>query len=382
MSKSQTHCVMPHIGLAVQNNGDFCVCNVNDASFKTNNHEVMFVHKDQLSSAWNSYTRRMIGAALDRDRAVTSCKTCFDFEAAGKKSQRIMFNEQYSNVAPLGNQPRVLILKPGNTCNLACRMCNAETSSGWYRDSHAVAQLNGDTRTLHEYTEKYEHIRNGFSKHNTQLWETFVEWMSGIEQLDIYGGEPMLMPTLFDSLEQVQHKTAKLTLHTNGTIFNTKYLRTLASYRSVDLHISIDSDCAEELEYIRYPANAELIFSNIKRYRDFFAEFANVKLSITVTVTPFNVVQIDRIVAGLKLYDLPVSLNFVTDPIEYDIRNMPNKAEIANGIRNNDAVKNFLLQDVTDPNAWESFLSKTQQLDTLRSQSYEKVFGTCTRIRT
>ena len=35
--KSPTYCVMPHIGLSVQNEGDICVCNLNDQSLQLDN---------------------------------------------------------------------------------------------------------------------------------------------------------------------------------------------------------------------------------------------------------------------------------------------------------------------------------------------------------
>ena len=369
-----THCVMTQIGLAVQNNGDFCVCNLNNKSFESASQEVLFVNKNTLTEAWNSQTRN----AITKD----SCQACFDIEASGGSSQRQRINAKMAGVEPLPDQPRVLILKPGNVCNLACRMCNAETSSGWYQDSYALAQQDGYTGTINAYTQSFEHIRNGFSKHNTEFWNTFTTWMDNVERLDIYGGEPMLMPALFDSLELVANKNAHITLHTNGTIFNEAYLATLAKYRSVHLHISVDSDSAAELEYIRYPVPASTVFDNLNKYREFFKSHRNVRTELTVTVTPFNIQQIDRITVGLYQYRMPLSLNFVTSPAMYDVRNMPNKAAIAEHIRVNKTAKNFLLQEATDPTAWDLFVSQTQKLDLLRQQSYQEVFGALTKNRT
>jgi sulfatase maturation enzyme AslB (radical SAM superfamily) len=358
---------MTQIGLAVQNNGDFCVCNLNNKSFESASQDVLFVNKNTLTEAWDSRTRHEIG--------VDSCNACFDLERTGTKSQRQRYNLNLASVQPMGEQPRVLIVKPGNTCNLACRMCNAETSSGWYKDSFSLAQQDGYAGTIAEYTREFDHIRDGFSKHNTEFWETFTQWMDNIVQLDIYGGEPMLMPALFDSLSRVKNKDAHITLHTNGTIFNEDYLLTLREFRKVNLHISVDSDCAKELEYIRYPVVASTVFDNLNKYWEFFRGHKNVKTEITITVTPFNIQQIDRITVGLYKYNLPLSLNFVTSPAMYDVRNMPNKETVASNICVNKTAKNFLLQEATDSTAWDSFIVQTQKLDALRMQSYSQVFG-------
>lgn len=382
MNKSDTYCVMPHIGFAVQNNGDFCVCNLNNKSFESAGQQVLFVNKDKLTDAWNSQTRKQISNLLDNNQTAASCQLCFDLEATGSVSQRQRYNQKMAQVGPLADQPRVLIIKPGNVCNLACRMCNAETSSGWYSDSHALEQQDGYTGTLHDYTRSFEHIRDGFSKHNSEFWTTFVTWMDQVEYLDVYGGEPMLMPALFDSLAIVANKNAHITLHTNGTIFNESYLLTLAKYRSVHLHISVDSDSAAELEYIRYPVSAATVFDNLNKYREFFKNYKNVKTQLTVTVTPFNIKQIDRIAKGLGQYRMPLSLNFVTSPAMYDIRNMPNKEAIAEHIRINKTAKNFLLQDATDKTAWDLFIRQTQRLDLLRMQSYQELFGALTKNQT
>ena len=39
---------MSHAGMAIQNDSDFCCCNVNSQSWKNGKHEVMFVHNKGL----------------------------------------------------------------------------------------------------------------------------------------------------------------------------------------------------------------------------------------------------------------------------------------------------------------------------------------------
>jgi organic radical activating enzyme len=378
-----TKCIMPHIGLALQNNGDFCVCNVNPMSFKNNQQQVMFVHKDKLEDAWGSYTRRMIATALDRGRDLKECAHCTDLEKANDSSPRLQFNTLFKDVVPMASQPRVFVLKPGNTCNLACRMCNAETSSGWYKDSYNIAvKREGYTGTSQEYTKEFEHIRNSFNASNVDYWDTFTKWLPKLVYLDIYGGEPMLNPALFDSLGRAVEANTQIQLHTNGTIFNPKYLDTLTRYPKVRFAVSIDSDNEDELNYIRYPANAKTILSNLVKIAEFFKPHKNVELVITTTVTPLNIVQLDRIVDNLNQLKLPVALNAVNTPSEYDIRHIPVgvREQIYNRISKNKIIKsqgidNLLMQTIPGCDVhWPKFWQHTQDLDQLRNQKFADVF--------
>ena len=378
MDQSKTHCVMPHKALALQNNGDFCVCNINNMSFETKTREVMYVHNTSLKDAWNSHTRKMVSAALDRDRKLPACSHCFDLEQSGSSSARTQFNSKFSSLPTLTTQPQVFILKPGNTCNLACRMCNPATSSGWYKDAYQLAIKNeGFVGSAAKYSQTFEHIRNSFNQNNTEFWDTFVEWLPNMAFVDIYGGEPFLAPALFNALERVvdtgQSKNTSLQLHTNITIFNLHYLEILSKFKSVKIGLSIDSDCIKELEYIRYPVKAETVFDNLEKFKQASKEYSNITFGICITVTPLNVLHISRIKQKLDQY-LPAYLNIVTSPEEYDIRHIPLSVRkiIAN---RNPSVAKFIMQTVPGCDIyWPKFWKHTKDLDQLRAQSFEDTF--------
>lgn len=378
MDQSNTYCVMPHKALALQNHGDFCVCNVNNMSFETKTREVMYVHNTSLKDAWNSHTRKMIAAALDRDRILPGCTRCFDLEESNNISPRKEFNNTFGSLATLTTQPQVFILKPGNTCNLACRMCNPATSSGWYKDAYQLAIKNKDfVGSATEYSQTFEHIRNSFNQDNTEFWDTFVEWLPNMVFVDIYGGEPFLAPALFDALERVvdtgQSKNTSLQLHTNITIFNLRYLKILSQFKSVKIGLSIDSDCNKELEYIRYPVKADTVFDNLEKFKQASKEYSNVTFGICITVTPLNVLHVSQIKQKLDQY-LPAYLNIVTSPEEYDIRHIPLSVRkiIAN---RNPSVAKFIMQTVPGCDIyWPKFWKHTKDLDQLRGQSFEDTF--------
>jgi organic radical activating enzyme len=97
--------------------------------------------------------------------------------------------------------------------------------------------------------------------------------------VDIYGGEPFLTPALFDALQRVadagQSHNTSLRLHTNVTIFNQQYLEILSKFKSVSIGLSVDSDQHKELEYIRYPVNASVVFDNLEKFKQISNKYQN-----------------------------------------------------------------------------------------------------------
>jgi len=386
MLESKTYCVMPHIGLSIQNHGDLCVCNRNDQSLKNNQQEVIFVHKDSLRDSWASPTRKMIIDLLDSGQGMPQnqdnhhCQDCYDYEQAGKISPRQTLNELFKDVIPSVTQPRVLIIKPGNVCNLACRMCNPETSSSWYTDAYKIAvKREGVTESFAKYTKNFEHIRNGFNKDNINFWSNLAEWLPGLVFLDIYGGEPFLSKELFDTLDKSPSpENTSLRLHTNVTIYNEKYLEILSRYKSVNIGLSIDSHIPDQLNYIRYPIDADEILENLQKFKNFFIDNNNVKLNITCTVNNLNIYNIDEIFTELSNYGFSVGFNFVSYPGEYDVRILPSnvKSEILNkNLKIRDQFGEFLLQELPGADVHlKKFWQITKDLDSFRNQSFEKMF--------
>ena len=378
MTKSDTYCILPHTAMAFQNNADICCCNVNSESWKNKKHEVMFVHSHPLKDAFKSYSRRLVATALDNGIKHPSCQVCWDQESAGTSSLRQLFNNQFANITPLPDQPRILIIKPGNTCNFACRMCGPDTSSGWYQDGH---KLDNSGITFNEYTRTFDTIRNSFNQDNNELWGTLKEWIVNFELIEIYGGEPFLIPAVFDLLDHGVNigasKHISVRLHTNASIFNQQYLDTLAQYKTVDFHVSIDSNIPTHLEYIRYGAVFDQVIENSQKFSKFFKTVDSASFGVTYTLTPLNVYYVNDAVPALeKLFDVKIpNLNIVTTP-EYDIRHMPVAVkDLIIKTTKFDQVRNFLKQQLPTSDAeWLKFCHITDRLDNLRGQNFQKTF--------
>jgi len=394
MEKSNTYCVMTHVGMALQNNADYCCCNLNKESWKDNRHEVIHVHSHPLKTAFKSYTRKLISTALDHDIRHPSCSVCWDLEDTVGASPRMSYNKRFGHLEKMTSQPRVLVIKPGNTCNFACRMCNPMTSSSWYSDAHELEKVNlassswysddqtgqAAALTFNEYTRTFETVRNSFGRDNEEFWSTLKEWIGNFEYIDIYGGEPFLTPAMFDVLEHGvttgAAKNISINLHTNASIKNENYIKILAQYKHVGFNISIDSMVPDQFSYIRHKGNFDQTIENSKQFIEFFKSYPNVDVGFSLTVTPLNVFYIDQILENLtKQFNKHVNINMVTTP-EYDIRHLPTpvKTMLINTIKNQ-TIKSFLTKTIPGCDIeWPKFCRATDKLDQLRGQSFGKTF--------
>jgi organic radical activating enzyme len=378
MDKSSTYCKLAELGIAIQNFADYCSCNVNKQSWKDNQHNVMHVYSHPLKQAQHSYTRKIISTALNNGIKHPACNVCWDLEQAGGPSSRTLFNETLKHVDQLpNNQPRVVIIKPGNTCNMACRMCNPATSTSWYADAY---QLEGTPGTFKEYTKTFETIRTSFSNNSMEFWDTLKEWSENLVLIDIYGGEPFLIPAIFNVLEhaveQDYAKNISININTNASIWNQKYVDILKHFKHVNFKVSHDAVDRKQFEYIRHRSNFEQVEENIKKFRNAFKHYPNITITGVLTITPLNVYYSDTDVVELtKKFQIPFGENIVTTP-EYDIRHLPIPVKQLLISQSKSAkIANFLKTTIPGCDThWPEFCKVTDRLDVLRNQNFAETF--------
>ena len=186
---------------------------------------------------------------------------------------------------------------------------------------------------------------------------------------------------MFDLLEHGvtigASKNITIGIHTNASIFNERYLKILSQYKKVSFYVSIDSAVPDQLEYIRHKADFNTVVENSKKIIEYFKDYPNVQMGVSLTITPLNVFYVDTIIRGLKqLVGLaPKTVNIVTTP-EYDIRHLPVpvKQYLIKNIKES-ATVNFLKQTISGCDIeWPKFCRATNKLDQLRGQSFSKTF--------
>ena len=194
---NDTYCVLADIGIATQTNGHVSMCNQSRVFWHDAQDKLMTLDSITLDDAWQSPTRFEIQNALLSGQQHPNCQDCWHEEAAGRRSPRQIHNERFKSVSPLPEQPRAIILKPGNVCNLACRHCNPHTSSAWYKDYYQVEGQAFESMT--EFARQYDGAKHSYSDQNP-IWYKLRDWSEKAVFWDLYGAEPMLIKPLIELL--------------------------------------------------------------------------------------------------------------------------------------------------------------------------------------
>ena len=103
--------------------------------------------QSSLEDIWNSKGLRSVRKRMLQGEKIRECSTCYYQESVEKKSYRQSFNNSWLNYSASKEEikrrievskehdfkvnapPIYLDIRPGNKCNLKCRMCNPENSS-------------------------------------------------------------------------------------------------------------------------------------------------------------------------------------------------------------------------------------------------------------
>lgn len=131
-----------------------------------------------------------------------------------------------------------------------------------------------------------------------------------VRSLKITGGEPFLVPELFDIIQYASKKRIHIAVLTNATLpLNEKWLKLLQS-ENIALGVSLDGARAESHEAIRGKGSFRKTMSNLKKLSQYKINFA-----ITFSVSTYNVNEIIDVVelAANELHANKITFNFVEE---------------------------------------------------------------------
>ena len=309
------------------NSGHVKMCNASTDVFKGIKNNPLRLDKDNLQDIWHSDTRLEIKDSLEKGIRHENCRLCWDAEDSGVTSIRQVLNKRFEGLSPLKEQPRIVIMKPGNQCNLGCRTCNVEATNQLYKidyelnerpsgiykehDKERYAQLSNKKISFDQYVSTFESQRKSFHKNNA-VWQTLDAWSKGIVHYALFGGEPFVNKPLFDMLDRSDAKghTASQDLYvsTNATVWSEKYIEIIKNFKSACIGLSIDA-VGKQFEYMRYPAVWSKVKENILRFVDFRENNKNISLKISATCNPFNVYNLDELCDVFNDLNIPIDIH-------------------------------------------------------------------------
>jgi sulfatase maturation enzyme AslB (radical SAM superfamily) len=294
------------------------------------------------------------------------CSGCWSKEDVGLPSKRTIdlqysFGGQHPNTDSL----KMLGMRFGNTCNLACVSCNSYWSSRWTADEKKIPIELMD-RKIFSHNQYYK---------NKNFIEDLVARSDDVTHIDIAGGEPFyadkeVHKTFLRSLKHPEN--IKLHYITNGTIFPDDEFWTIwKNFRKIDIQLSIDG-IGKTFEYLRYPAEWDTVYKNLQKYR-----VRNIQVSVGHTVSWLNVLYLDEFLEWCEKQKLDAPfIGPVSNPEWLSVQSLPSWAkEIVNqqlansqrpGVRE---VIDYMYQADTS-HCFEKGLTWLRTLDQIRSNSF------------
>lgn len=304
------------------------------------------------------------------------CERCRIEEENGIASKRQLDNTRWHKEYQQYNLTQARFITAsiafGNTCNLKCITCGPVASSRWNQ----------------EYKDLYGIDIPPFKFYKKNFVQDFINQAPDIVHLDIPGGEPFLSG-IDEQQELLQHyvdtgKSNLISLHytTNGQIFpDSRWWNLWQHFAEVDIQLSIDG-IGDRYEYIRYPGNWNLLVSNVTEYIKQEHELPNIRLSVSHTVSAYNIFYLDEFFQWCYTVGLPRPwLGRVHDPECMRPGIWPTEARqnlIDTLSSSNDAdIRSWatLISNTDDSIFFEKFKEQTKQHDEYRRTDFNKTFS-------
>ena len=279
---------------------------------------------------------------------IKACEHCYYQESIGRSSYRQSFNKQWlssdlgknilnrveksrTNGFKVEEAPLYLDIRPGNLCNLKCRMCSPGNSSKIYKEQKEIIKNNSaELSSLVDtsYFNKSEKEFHNWHK-NPVLWNNIYQWSEKSKQLYFTGGEPTLIKQNWDLIQHLTQKGLSkdidLIFNLNCTQVPNKLLDTFSNFSNVTLNLSIDG-YKHIQEYIRYPSKWLKVEKNIikmLKHRN-----KNTHFYFSPTIQVYNILDISHLfqyIENLKYNygTIGIALNMCTAPKFLDIAILP-----------------------------------------------------------
>lgn len=361
MSVDNGFCYHPWSGLEISPQGEFRPC----CKYTTS------VAKS-LAEYQNSSELAEIKTQFLAGQRPAGCEFCWNDEDAGLPSKRQLDNQRLFNDHSI-DDPRlkVLSLSFGNSCNLACVICDSYSSSTWITESKKLLGKFPNIKI-------YDHHR---FYQDADFINKIKQASTGLSHVEFPGGEPFLAGLdqhldFLDFLISCGCENTSLHYMTNATVFpGDQFWSRWSKFKNVDIQLSIDG-VESQFEYCRWPAKWTQVQENIQQYISRQQQESNLQLSISHSVSIFNVYYLPEFTRWCLQQGLGRPyLGLVNEPVRYNIKSLPQsvKEKISEKITRfkfENVVSYMYEQDLYDPAEWQ-FINA---VDEIRNLSFTQVF--------
>lgn len=310
---TDTKCIAPWIHLHTWPNNNVYPCCL------TSSDDIVGNLKDNtLEEIWNSSKMKQLRLDMLQGRRPPSCARCFEQEDHGQGSLRTHLNNTFThhmdkmnNTKSDGSLDDFSIVywdfRFSNICNMRCRMCGPQLSSGWYEDTKklwgSLPQDLPDPKT------------------QPDLWSQIEPLFDTVEDIYFAGGEPLLMEEHYNILNRlVEMKKHDVVIRYNSNFSQLKYkkldvLDVWPLFKRVEMGASLDA-YGDLAEYIRKGTIWNDIVENRKQMKD---RSPNARFFINCTIGAMNsyhIVDFHKYALETRMIELPSDfhINLIQTP--------------------------------------------------------------------
>lgn len=399
MQPGNNFCALPYMHMAIEANGDIRPCCMG-APIEHPDGSNLNISGKTIGEVFNDPNRQNFIDSFDRNEQHPACVKCWKNQS--ENSPRVKFS---TNTVSLDYTKRIieggeryralewLEVKPGNRCNLKCRICGIHNSSLWTKDEFEFKKILHPDQKLIPFKEskEYKYTKQCEWIDEEDFWGK-IDSLNEVKMIHFMGGEPFMVPEHFQLLDEIiarddiDQSSIIIRYNTNGTVFpSDEQLETLSKFKFVDINISID-DINERFEYQRHGMAWDIVNKNIHKFKQLPFKYTKWFVVLDPTINIHNILY-------LKQYETWANdLGFQMGPRhrhyvqwgQYNARALPQEikqyiTEMYKGTNsiwiNNamDFLNSFDAQD-DDVSNLKGFWTKTRALDKLRQEKFEDVF--------
>ena len=427
---TDTWCPIPWNFQAVRSNGDLRVCcqaNItkNKGVLRKSDGSPYNAAADDLSEARNSDLMKIMRKNMFDGVWSNECGRCRAEEESGLVSRRNYEHDRWSlrkedvieHTATDGTIDTDKLpvtyydLRFGNLCNLACRMCGPQDSTGWYDDWNKLYDVDwfNDTHGREQmFKQNGKWVSNSYGWHDSDsFWKQIEANAGNVQHVYMAGGEPLLIERHYEFLERCIENGAAANMlieyNTNMTTMPSRVINLWKNFKMIQLGASIDG-YGKVLEYQRYPAEWSKVWRNIQKVD---AEVDSINAWFAYTVTAYNVLHMPEFMkwklseSGLTKFNntnrRPIVTHHVAhNPPYLNIRVLPAAFKelvverfnefhnwvISQGysdqiIAQSDSIRksiiDYMMSADYHPTHWEEFKSYTAKMDKIRAENVTEI---------
>ena len=365
-------CYAPWSNLDISPTGTISPC----CKFQTQYYSDKFnILTHDLESYTNSQMIQTVKKQFLADQWPAGCERCQIEEQHNIQSKRQLdytrWKDHYKQFDIKTEKIITASIAFGNTCNLKCITCSPVSSSKWHQ----------------EYAEIYSKNIAPIKFYKKNFVEEFSKQSPAIVHLDVPGGEPFLsgiseqQQLLKYYVDSGQAKNISLHYTTNATVMpNEEWWNLWKHFQEVEIQLSIDG-IGNRYEYIRYPADWNNLVDNVFKYTAQQKTSSNMRLSVSHTVSAYNIYYLDEFFDWCQKVELPVPwLGRVHNPLHMRPTVWPQQVreKIADRLCASPHCEivtwGNLVRQIDDSNYYELFVEKLHQHDRYRNLNFEKTF--------